>query len=90
MTSAGDTVSSANKPFAQGAGWVHPNAAANPGLVYPTTATDYRRYMVGLGVQFAPPNDTLTADLGVGAQPGVDRGRQAGRGADPAPGPSAT
>ena len=61
MTSAGDTVSSANKPFAQGAGWVRPTSAANPGLVYPTTATDYRRYMVGLGVQFAPPNDTLTA-----------------------------
>jgi subtilisin family serine protease len=60
MTSAGDTVSSANDPFAQGAGWVKPNSAANPGLVYPTTATDYRRYMVGLGVHFAAPNDTLT------------------------------
>ncbi|MDQ1625506.1 MAG: hypothetical protein QOJ49_1004, partial [Actinomycetota bacterium] len=60
MTSAGDTVSSAGDPFAQGAGWVAPNSAANPGLVYPTTATDYRRYMVSQGVQFAPPNDTLT------------------------------
>jgi subtilisin family serine protease len=60
MTSASDTVSSAGNPFAQGAGFVHPNAAADPGLVYPATPTDWRRYMVGLGVRFAPPNDTLT------------------------------
>jgi subtilisin family serine protease len=60
MTSARDTVSSANDPFAQGAGFVAPNPAADPGLVYPTTATEYRQYMVGLGVLFAPPNDTLT------------------------------
>jgi subtilisin family serine protease len=60
MTSAGDTVSSANDPFAQGAGWVAPNRAGNPGLVYPTTATQYRQYMVSQGVQFAPPNNTLT------------------------------
>lgn len=61
MTSSRDTVSSANDPFAQGAGFVDPNPAADPGLVYPTTNTEYRRYMVGLGVRFAPPNDTLTA-----------------------------
>ena len=60
MTSAGDTVSSAADPFAQGAGFINPNGAADPGLVYPTTATEYRQYLVGLGVQFAPPNDTLT------------------------------
>jgi hypothetical protein len=60
MTSATDTVSSAGDWFAQGAGFVQPNGAADPGLVYPTTATDYRRYMVSLGVTFAPPNDTLT------------------------------
>lgn len=60
MTSAGDTVSSANDPFAQGAGWVQPNRAGNPGLVYPTTPNEYRQYMVGQGVQFAPPFDTLT------------------------------
>jgi hypothetical protein len=59
MTTATDTVSSAGDPFAQGSGHVSPNPAANPGLVYPTTATEYRRFMVGLGVQFAPPNDTL-------------------------------
>ena len=60
MTSAGDTVSSANNPFAQGAGWVAPNRAANPGLVYPTTPNEYRQYMVSQGVQFNPPYDTLT------------------------------
>jgi subtilisin family serine protease len=60
MTTTRDTVSSADDPFAQGAGFVNPNPAADPGLVYPTTATEYRRYMVGLGVRFAPPNDTLT------------------------------
>jgi len=60
MTSAGDTVSSAKDPFSQGAGFVNPNGAADPGLVYPTSATEYRQYLVGLGVHFAPPNDTLT------------------------------
>jgi subtilisin family serine protease len=60
MTSTRDTVSSANDPFAQGAGFVRPNPAADPGLVYPTTANEYRQYMVGLGVQFAPPFNTLT------------------------------
>ena len=80
MTSAGDTVSSAHDPFAQGAGFVNPNGAADPGLVYPTTATEYRQYMVGLGVHFAPPNDTLTpisgselnqASIAIGSLPGI-------------------
>jgi subtilisin family serine protease len=60
MTSARDTVSSANDPFAQGAGFVNPNGAADPGLVYPTSPNEYRQYLVGLGVHFAPPYDTLT------------------------------
>jgi len=64
MTSAGDTVSSANDPFAQGAGFVAPNGAADPGLVYPTTPNEWRSYMVSLGVQFAPPFDTLPAISG--------------------------
>ena len=80
MTSARDTVSSADDPFAQGAGFVNPNGAADPGLVYPTAANEYRQYLVGLGVQFAPPYDTLTpitgsalnqASIAVGAVPGV-------------------
>jgi hypothetical protein len=80
MTSARDTVSSASDPFAQGAGFINPNGAADPGLVYPTSATEYRRYMVGLGVHFAPPNDTLTgisgselnqASIAIGSLPGI-------------------
>lgn len=80
MTSTTDTVSSANDPFAQGAGFVAPNDADDPGLVYPTTATDYRRYMVSLGVTFVPPNDTLTplsgpqlnqASIAIGSVPGT-------------------
>ncbi len=79
MTSAIDTVSSAGDPFAQGAGFVHPNGAADPGLVYPTANNDYRSYMVGLGVQFLPPFDTLPpiagydlnqASIAVGGLPG--------------------
>jgi subtilisin family serine protease len=79
MTSAGDTVSSASDPFAQGAGFVQPNGAADPGLVYPASPTEWRQYLVGLGVHFAPPNDTLTAvsgsnlnqaSIGIGSLPG--------------------
>lgn len=61
MTTTMDTVSSAEDPFAQGAGFVQPNPAADPGLVYPTTPNEYRGFMIGLGVQFAPPFDTLPA-----------------------------
>ena len=60
MTTARDTVSSADDPFAQGSGFVDPNPATDPGLVYPTTANEYRQYMVSLGVVFAPPFNTLT------------------------------
>jgi subtilisin family serine protease len=81
MTSARDTVSSAGDPFAQGSGFVNPNAAADPGLVYPTTANEYRQYLVGLGVQFAAPFDTLTpvsasnlnqASIAIGKLAGVE------------------
>jgi hypothetical protein len=81
MTTTRDTVSSANDPFAQGAGFVQPNPAADPGLVYPTTPNEYRQYMVGLGVQFAPPFDTLTpisasnlnqASISIGKLAGVE------------------
>ncbi len=36
-------------PWAQGAGHVNPNAAADPGLVYDVTALDYDRYLCGQG-----------------------------------------
>jgi subtilisin family serine protease len=81
MTSAGDTVSSADDPFSQGAGFVNPNGAVDPGLVYPTTATEYRQYLVSLGAHFAPPNDTLTpitasnlnqASIGIGKLAGTE------------------
>jgi len=80
MTTAVDTVSSADDPFAQGAGFVNPNGAADPGLVYPTTANEYRSYLISLGVQFAPPFDTLPpvsgsnlnqASIAIGSLPGV-------------------
>ncbi|HET9443583.1 MAG TPA: S8 family peptidase, partial [Acidimicrobiales bacterium] len=81
MTTTVDTVSSAGDPFAQGAGFVNPNPALDPGLVYPTVANEYRQYMVGLGVQFAPPFNTLTpvsasnlnqASIAVGRLAGVE------------------
>jgi subtilisin family serine protease len=81
MTSAGDTVSSANDPFAQGAGFVAPNGAADPGLVYPTTANEYRSYMIDQGAVFNPPFDTLPpisgpnlnqASIAIGSLPGVE------------------
>jgi hypothetical protein len=81
MTTAGDTVSSANDPFAQGAGFVNPNGAADPGLVYPTTANEYRGYLISLGVQFAPPFNALPpiaasnlnqASIGIGKLAGIE------------------
>ena len=49
MTSARDTVSSANDPFAQGAGFVDPNPADDPGLIYPTTYAEDVAYLRELG-----------------------------------------
>ncbi|MGQ5524500.1 S8 family peptidase [Chitinimonas sp. PSY-7] len=41
-------------PWAQGAGHVSPNAAANPGLVYDAGSSDYIRYMCGANVGLSP------------------------------------
>ena len=54
MTSARDTVSSANDPFAQGAGFVDPNSAADPGLAYPATSDEYVAYLRLAWARFAP------------------------------------
>ncbi|MCW2544101.1 MAG: peptidase and in, kexin, sedolisin, partial [Frankiales bacterium] len=60
MTTGRDHVSS-HDPFAQGAGFVQPNSAVDPGLVFDAVANDYRRFMIGQGGSFSAPYDTLTA-----------------------------
>ncbi len=78
MTTTRDHVST-DDPFDQGAGFVQPNGALDPGLVFDAAAVDWRRYMVSLGVRFLPPNDTLTpldgpdlnqASIAIGAMAG--------------------
>lgn len=59
MTSARDHVSS-HDPFAQGAGFVQPNGAGDPGLVFDAAPNDYRRFLIGYGASFSPPFNTLT------------------------------
>jgi hypothetical protein len=81
MTTARDHASQASSdPFAQGAGFVQPNKAVDPGLVFDAGPNDYRSYMVSLGAQFAPPFDTLPpvsgsdlnqASLAIGAVTGT-------------------
>ena len=94
MTTATDTVSSADDPFAQGAGQVNPNGGSDPGLVYPTTPNEYRQYLVSLGVQFAPPFDTLTpvtasnlnqASISVGKMAGTETVTRRVKNVDDAP-----
>jgi subtilisin family serine protease len=80
MTSARDTVSSAGDWFAQGAGFVAPNPAGDPGLVYPTTADEYRQYLIGLGLTFTccpdlkpiSATELNQASIAIGALPGVE------------------
>jgi subtilisin family serine protease len=38
-------------PFGQGAGHIDPSLAADPGLVYGLTPTDYKKYLCGAGAQ---------------------------------------
>lgn len=42
-------------PWAQGAGFVVPNSAADPGLVYNATEIDYARFLCGLNAQVYSP-----------------------------------
>jgi subtilisin family serine protease len=60
MTTGRDHATS-HDPFAQGAGFVRPNSAVDPGLVFDAAPNDYRRFMIGQGGSFAAPYDTLTA-----------------------------
>ncbi len=46
-------------PFAQGAGHVNPNGAADPGLVYDVTEADYKKYMCGAGVSTQCSSGTM-------------------------------
>jgi len=75
MTSARDTVSSANDPFAQGAGFVDPNPASDPGLTYPATFDEYVGYLRSIGaVTSAGPkisgSDLNQASIAVGSLAG--------------------
>ena len=75
MTSARDTVSSANDPFAQGAGFVDPNQASDPGLTYPATFDEYVGYLRHLGaVTSAGPkisgSDVNQASIAIGSLAG--------------------
>jgi subtilisin family serine protease len=42
-------------PWGQGSGLVQPNSAADPGLVYDTTASDYARFQCALGASAVSP-----------------------------------
>ncbi len=46
-------------PFAYGAGWVNPTAAANPGLVYRIQRQDYLAWLCGLGAGAVLPNPNI-------------------------------
>ena len=57
MTTAYDTIwdglfgtDAGSRPWGQGAGHVDPTAAADPGLVFLADATDYKKYLCGLGM----------------------------------------
>jgi hypothetical protein len=50
-------------PWGQGAGQITPNKAADPGLVYDLTETDYRKYMCGAG---------MSAQCGIGSITGYN------------------
>jgi len=78
MTTARDHVSpESTDPFAQGAGFVVPNSATDPGLVFDTGEDEYRGYMVGLGADFETTYEAIDGyDLN---QPSLAIGALAGR-----------
>ena len=80
MTTGRDHASS-HDPFAQGAGFVQPNNAADPGLVFDEAPNDWRSFMLGQGFPgFAPPFDRLKAtDASDLNQPSIAIGLLTGR-----------
>ncbi|MCK5015094.1 MAG: S8 family serine peptidase, partial [Candidatus Omnitrophica bacterium] len=78
MTTGFDLLSGAD-PFAQGAGHVAPNSAADPGLVYDNGWMDWLGFLCGTGelqASYCPyikidPSDLNLASIAVGALPGI-------------------
>ena len=73
MTTAKSLLGSAasTTPFVQGAGHVHPNAAADPGLVYDSTPAEWLAFICGTGqltgcAQKIDPSDLNVPSLSVG------------------------
>ena len=77
MTTGFDLLSGAD-PFAQGAGHVAPNTAADPGLVYDSGWNDWLGFLCGTGelqASYCPaigidPSDLNLASIAIGALPG--------------------
>ncbi|MCK5711173.1 MAG: S8 family serine peptidase, partial [Hyphomicrobiaceae bacterium] len=78
MTTGFDLLSG-DDPFAQGAGHVAPNSAADPGLVYNSGWVDWLGFLCGTGelqASYCPyieidPSDLNLASIAVGALPGI-------------------
>jgi len=79
MTTGRDHATS-HDPFAQGAGFIRPNLATDPGVVFDAAPNDYRSFLVAMGVTFSAPFDTLppidASDLN---QASIASGAMAGR-----------
>ncbi len=78
MTSAVDTEGGTTSPFDQGAGYLQPNRAANPGLVYNAGADDWWAFLRGQNCTFGcpagpslPASDLNQASIAVGALAGA-------------------
>ena len=75
MTTGRDHVSS-HDPFAQGAGFVRPNLAVDPGLVFDNGPDDWRSFMVHYGAVFSKPypdvdpSDLNQASIAIGSMAG--------------------